>query len=114
MLDMLLSMSGAGGMGGGMPGAFGGMAPAAAPAAAPGFDMGAMMAMMGGGGFPLGGGGGVPAAPADTRPPAERFAAQLQQMREMGFDQEPQCIAALTATGGSVQLAIERILDGRS
>jgi ubiquilin len=73
--------------------------------------MGGMGGGMGGGGM---GGQGVPAPPADTRPPAERYAAQLVQMREMGFDNETQSIAALSATGGSVQLAIERILDGRA
>jgi hypothetical protein len=56
-------MGGMGGMGG-----FGGMDPFL------------MQQMMGGGaGFGGGGFGG------DTRPPRERFADQLQQIKEMGF-----------------------------
>ena len=54
---------------------------------------------------------GVPAAPA--LPPAERFASQLVQMREMGFTEDEKSLRALSETSGSVQVAIERILDGR-
>lgn len=52
--------------------------------------------------------GATPAAPA--QPPAERFAAQLRQLRDMGFYDEAAAITALTATNGNVQLAIERLL----
>jgi ubiquilin len=88
--------------------------------------MGLMQAMGGLGGLGgMGGGmgdlaaqlGGVPpapAAPADTRPPEVRFEAQLTQMRDMGFTDDAVSIRALIVTGGSVQLAIERILDGRA
>jgi ubiquilin len=40
---------------------------------------------MGGG---MGGAGGMPTAPADARPPAERYATELQQLKEMGFTDE--------------------------
>lgn len=132
MLQMASSMMGSGGMPGlaGMGGGFPGFPPAASPpAAAPGAapgtggmpDFAAMMQMMGGmggmGGF--GGFGGPasapsPAPPADTRPPEERFASQLAQMTEMGFTDTAQNIRALQATGGNVQFAIDRILDGRA
>ena len=53
-----------------------------------------MMQMMNGGGMGggmggMGGMGGAPTgAPADTRPPAERYATELQQLKEMGFNDE--------------------------
>ena len=51
---------------------------------------------MGGGpgagmGGPYGGAGagaGMGGAPADTRPPREKYATQLQQIKEMGFNDE--------------------------
>jgi len=60
----------------------------------------------------LGAFGGSPTPPADTRAPEERFQAQLQQLRDMGFTNASQNIRALLATGGNVQSAIEYILDG--
>lgn len=98
----------------GSPPATGGL-PGSAPN--PMANMAMLQAMMGGmGGMPggMGGMGGMPAAPADTRPPAERFASQLTQMREMGFTDDEQNIRALSASGGNVQFAVERILDGRA
>ena len=90
-----------------------------------------------GGGFGgLGGGMGTfgvpPAAPADTRPPEERFQVQLQvrpirscilfplislrfpcqQLQDMGFTNAAQNVRALLATGGNVHAAIEYILSG--
>jgi len=65
---------GAGGMPGGMP-AMGGM---------PGMDpamMAQMQAMMGG---PSSGG----AQPTDSTPPREKYAAELAQIKEMGFNDE--------------------------
>ena len=44
------------------------------------------MQMQGMGG--AGGAGGFGGAPADTRPPAERYASELQQLKEMGFVDE--------------------------
>jgi len=86
----------------------------------------------GGGGGGLGGLFGAPPASADTRPPEERFQAQLevsfsqeperrvlidvsdllQQLNGMGFVNASQNIRALQATGGDIQAAIEYILGG--
>lgn len=53
-----------------------------------------------------------PAAPADNRPPEERYAEQLRQLNDMGFFDFDRNIAALRRTGGSVQGAIETLLNG--
>ncbi|KAJ8588413.1 hypothetical protein M405DRAFT_819729 [Rhizopogon salebrosus TDB-379] len=79
-----------------------------------------MQAAMGGAGGGLGGGlggfGGFgappPAAPADTRPPEERFEMQLQQLQSMGFTNASQNVRALLATGGNVHSAVDYILGG--
>lgn len=52
------------------------------------------------------------AAPADTRPPEERFQVQLQQLQDMGFTNAAQNVRALLATAGNVHAAIEYILGG--
>ncbi|KAF4573595.1 hypothetical protein AB1N83_012153 [Pleurotus pulmonarius] len=67
---------------------------------------------LGGFGGGLGGLGGAPPAPADTRPPEERFQVQLQQLQDMGFTNASQNVRALLATGGNVHSAIEYILGG--
>jgi len=54
----------------------------------------------------------VAAAPADTRPPEERFAQQLEQLQSMGFTNASQNVRALLATGGNVHSAVEYILNG--
>ena len=92
--------------------------PSAGTAAAPGGGMAEMLQMlqtMNGGGGGGGWGGGFPslAPPPDPRPPAERFAGQLGQMRDMGFSDDAQSLRALEAVHGNVQMAVERILDGR-
>ncbi|KAK4170338.1 hypothetical protein QBC43DRAFT_4190 [Cladorrhinum sp. PSN259] len=58
--------------------------------------------------------GGPPAAaaPADTRPPEERYAEQLRQLNDMGFFDFDRNIEALRRSGGSVQGAIEHLLNG--
>ncbi|MEW5307177.1 MAG: hypothetical protein WDW36_009586 [Sanguina aurantia] len=116
------------------PGMTGAPAPAAAApaAAAPGgMDLGAMMRMMGGGGG-MGGGmmgggmggmggmgggemdwGGVGAAamqPPVVADPEVAYASQLQQLADMGFTNRRDAVAALQATGGNVQIAVERLL----
>lgn len=48
---------------------------------------------------------------APTEPPEVRFQAQLQQLMEMGFYDSEANIRALLATGGNVNLAIERLLQ---
>ncbi|KAH7374984.1 deubiquitination-protection protein dph1 [Plectosphaerella cucumerina] len=65
-----------------------------------------MMAMLGGGG------GASPAAPPDNRPPEERYAEQLRQLNDMGFFDFDRNVAALRRSGGSVQGAIEHLLNG--
>ncbi|KAK6522566.1 hypothetical protein TWF281_002005 [Arthrobotrys megalospora] len=57
------------------------------------------------------GGFGAPPAPADNRPPEERYAEQLRQLNDMGFFDFDRNIAALRRTGGSVQGAVEYLLS---
>lgn len=59
----------------------------------------------------LGGGAAGPAAPADNRPPEERYAEQLRQLNDMGFYDFERNVAALRRSGGSVQGAIEHLLS---
>lgn len=51
--------------------------------------------------------GGAAPAPADSRPPEERFATQLRQLNEMGFFDFDRNIQALTRSGGDVNGALE-------
>jgi ubiquilin len=51
------------------------------------------------------------AAPADTRPPEERYAEQLRQLNDMGFFDFDRNVTALRRSGGSVQGAIEYLLS---
>ena len=117
-------MGGMGGMGG--MGLLGMTPPAAAPAApvapaapaapgAPGAqpDWASIMGNM----FPAG--GGVPQPGAPGMPPAApavapeiRFAAQISQLCDMGFFDTESNVRALTATGGNVNAAVERLLGG--
>lgn len=80
------------------------------------FDPAALAQMQaafgGGGGGGFGGFGAPTAAPADSRPPEERFQVQLQQLQDMGFTNASQNVRALLATGGNVHSAIEYILSG--
>ncbi len=55
----------------------------------------------------FGGAGGAGGAAADTRPPRERFATQLQQIKEMGFVDEETILQILVQTNGNVNLAME-------
>ncbi|KAI1378881.1 hypothetical protein F4677DRAFT_412308 [Hypoxylon crocopeplum] len=50
-------------------------------------------------------------APPDSRPPEERYAEQLRQLNEMGFYDFDRNVAALRRSGGSVQGAIEHLLN---
>ncbi|KFA60358.1 hypothetical protein S40285_08305 [Stachybotrys chlorohalonatus IBT 40285] len=65
-----------------------------------------MMQMLGG---DMGAGG--PAAPADNRPPEVRYEEQLRQLNDMGFYDFDRNVAALRRSGGSVQGAIEHLLN---
>ncbi|KAF9523159.1 hypothetical protein CPB83DRAFT_863409 [Crepidotus variabilis] len=98
---------------------------AATPGANPlgmGFNPALMQQMLGLGAFGGQGAGGLgsygagapttPAAPADTRPPEERFQVQLQQLQDMGFTNATQNVRALLATAGNVQGAIDYIFGG--
>lgn len=69
---------------------------------APGMNMDALLNMFGG----LGG-----AAPANPDvPPEQLYASQLGQLAEMGFIDTQENIRALSAVGGNVQAAVERLL----
>ena len=46
-----------------------------------------------------------------TGTPQERFRTQLVKLQEMGFNDEEANIAALLAVGGSVNAAVERLLQ---
>jgi len=90
-------MGGMGGMGG-MPG-FGGMGGGMPP-----MDP-AMLAQM----EAMMGGGAAQANPADTRPPREKYATELAQIKEMGFHDEEVILQMLVSTNGNVSLALERL-----
>jgi ubiquilin len=73
--------------------------------------------MFGGGGAPTAGGGGAPfamppnffgAPPVGN--PREVYAAQLQQLKDMGFPNESANLAALQQSQGNIDFAIERLL----
>lgn len=67
------------------------------------------MGPLGGGFYPPFGGGF--AAPNNNLPPEERFKEQLKALNDMGFVNKEVNIQALTATGGNVEAAVERILS---
>ncbi|EHA54436.1 hypothetical protein MCOR27_008949 [Pyricularia oryzae] len=50
-------------------------------------------------------------SPPDNRPPEERYAEQLRQLNDMGFYDFDSNVAALRRSGGSVQGAIEHLLN---
>ncbi len=58
-----------------------------------------------------GGGMGAAPSPPDNRPPEERYAEQLRQLNDMGFFDFDRNVAALRRSGGSVQGAIEHLLN---
>ncbi|ONH70558.1 Ubiquitin domain-containing protein DSK2 [Pichia kudriavzevii] len=63
------------------------------------------------GGASTGTGSAAPSA-SDTRPPEEVYATQLRQLNDMGFFDFDRNIAALRRSGGSVEGAIEMLLNG--
>jgi len=69
-----------------------------------------MMQGMGGMGG-MGGFGGMPQAQADTRPPREKYATQLAQVKEMGFLDEETILQVLQQTNGNVPLALEVLFN---
>ena len=62
------------------------------------------MAMQG-----MGGAGGMGGAPSDGRPARERYANELNQLKEMGFTDEDTNLQMLEQCNGNVNLAIERL-----
>eukprot|EP01069_Polyplicarium_translucidae_P012389 Polyplicarium_translucidae@DN5150_c0_g1_i1.p1 len=70
----------------------------------------AMQNMQGGGGFPPQGFDAF-RAPADNRPPEERFAVQLSRLEEMGFIDRAANLQCLTETGGDVDATVTRLLE---
>merc|ERR1719401_1488787 len=68
-----------------------------------------MQAMQGGMGSGAIGAGG-PANPADTRPPEERYATQVQQLENMGFPDKHSNLQALAQSNGDVNQAINCLL----
>ncbi|KAK8850809.1 Deubiquitination-protection protein dph1 [Apiospora arundinis] len=101
---------------GGMPGAGAGAGaggatnPYGLPPGMPPMSNESLMQMMQMLGMNSPGGGGSP-APADNRPPEERYADQLRQLNDMGFYDFDRNIAALRRSGGSVQGAVEHLLS---
>lgn len=71
-------------------------------------DTGLMQALM----ASLGGNGVNTPAQEDHRPPEERYESQLRQLNDMGFNDFERNVAALRRAGGSVQGAIENLLNG--
>ena len=47
--------------------------------------------------------------PVDPRPPREKYASELQQIKEMGFNDDEAILQILESTGGNIQLALERL-----
>jgi ubiquilin len=68
-----------------------------------------MNPFLAGGGFPGAGAGAAPQPPQD---PTVRYAGQLQQLRDMGFSDEPANLQAIQQTRGNVNAAVERLLGG--
>ena len=92
----------------GMQGGAGGANPFAAMMGAGG--MGGMGGMGGGGANPFAAMMGAPGGA--TQPPEERFRVQLDKLRDMGFTDQQANIAALQATSGNLDAAIDRLLSG--
>jgi ubiquilin len=69
-----------------------------------GFDPALLQSMLG---------GGAPQEPEDNRPPEERYESQLRQLNELGFTDFDRNVRALRRAGGSVQGAVEALLDGQ-
>lgn len=65
----------------------------------------------GAGGFGGAGAGAGAGAPADTRPPREKYADQLQQIKDMGFNDEETILAMLEQANGNVNLVLERLFQ---
>lgn len=60
----------------------------------------------------LGGGAAQQRTEQDNRPPEERYEQQLRQLNDMGFFDFEKNVAALRRSGGSVQGALDSLLNG--
>lgn len=60
----------------------------------------------------LGGGPSQQRTEQDNRPPEERYEQQLRQLNDMGFFDFEKNVAALRRSGGSVQGALDSLLNG--
>ena len=70
-----------------------------------------MMGGMGGlGGNSAGANSARTAPTVDNRPPEEKYATQLSQLEQMGFSNKQNNIAALVATGGNLNAAVDRLV----
>lgn len=67
-----------------------------------GLDMNSLLSMFGGLGSNIGANPDVP--------PEQLYAAQLSQLQEMGFFDTQENLRALSAVGGNVNAAVERLL----
>jgi ubiquilin len=70
-----------------------------------GMDFASLLSQMGGAG------GMAPLVPPPVADPEVTYAAQLQQLQDMGFYDRATNISALQATGGNVNAAVERLLS---
>lgn len=136
MLQMQRAMGGAGAGAGAMPGMgmpgmgspppggmdfsslLGGQPPGSGPApGGPDFStmMQQMQAMMGGGGA-AGAPFGMPSQQMQQQQqqqhPADRYRSQLNSLRDMGFDDEQQCLAVLQQNHGNLNRAVDALLMG--
>ena len=66
---------------------------------------------LGPGGLGLGGVGAAAAPGAPAQAPEERFEAQLNQLRDMGFFDQQENIRVLLMVGGNVNAAVEMLLS---
>lgn len=91
-----------------MPPGMGGFSPYAGAAANPvgGLNFSSLL------GGPAGAAPGTTFTPPAAVDPAVRFAAQQQQLQDMGFTDQAANLRALQATSGNVNAAVERLLNG--
>lgn len=59
----------------------------------------------------MGGFGGFGQQPQQQGDPKEIYKSQLEQLKNMGFTNENVNIEALKASGGNVEVAVERLLN---
>jgi len=57
------------------------------------------------------GNAGGASAQTDSRPPREKWAAEIAQIKEMGFVDEELIVQALVQANGNVNIALERLFS---